>query len=87
VKDQEKLSATLLLMHQNQVVLAESVQLLSAWFLRNGLTEVATRLQPMVEQVTANCVWLDQVLNDEIERYDGHLPVDALCQIVGGSHR
>jgi hypothetical protein len=87
VKDQEQLSAALLLMHQNQMVLAESVQLLSAWFLRNGLTEVATRLQPMVEQVTANCVWLDQVLSDEIERYDGHLPIETLCQTVSDSHR
>jgi hypothetical protein len=85
VKDQEQLTATLLLMHQNQVVLAESVQLLSAWFLRNDQTDVATRLQPMMEQVTANCIWLDQVLNAEPEQYES--PLESLCQIVGGSHR
>ncbi|MDG9922952.1 MULTISPECIES: hypothetical protein [unclassified Pseudomonas] len=87
MKDQEQLSATLLLMHQNQVVLAESVQLLSAWFLRSGLTEVATRLQPMMEQVMANCVWLDRALGDDIERYDRRLRSETLGQIVSGSHR
>jgi hypothetical protein len=64
VKDQEQLSAPLLLMHQNQVVLAESVRLLSKWFMHSG--RIATRLQPMMEQVTANCLWLDRVLSDGV---------------------
>jgi hypothetical protein len=46
MEDRESLLAVLQLVHQNQVALAESVQLISSWCLSSGLSEVTLALQP-----------------------------------------
>jgi len=86
VKDPQQLATALQLVHQNQVLLAEAVQVMSSWCLRHGLAELGVGLQPLMERVTANCVRLDRVL-DAATHGEGYLAPETLCQVVAACHR
>ncbi|MCY1496123.1 hypothetical protein D9M68_300500 [compost metagenome] len=67
--DRELLVSTMLLLHQNQVALAESVQVLSAWFRRHGMKEITRELQPQMELLLGNCMQIDTRLSELFEMH------------------
>jgi hypothetical protein len=71
VKDQQALLAVVWLLHQNQVALADSMQLMSRWFLRSGVSELTLELQPKMEEMLANCISINHALVGLEERLAG----------------
>jgi cystathionine beta-lyase/cystathionine gamma-synthase len=58
---------TLALMHQNQLALGESIQLISAWCQRQGLNDLTQRLQPHMALLTRNALQINDRLQDLLE--------------------
>lgn len=58
---------TLVLMHQNQLALGESIQLISAWCQRQGLNELTRGLQPHMALLTRNALQINDRLQDLLE--------------------
>jgi len=62
---------TLVLMHQNQLALGESIQLISAWCQRQGITELTQGLQPLMVSLTRNALEINHRLKDLLESLPG----------------
>jgi hypothetical protein len=87
VEDCESLLAVLQLVHQNQVALAESVQLISSWCLASGLSEITVALQPKMQQLVTNCLSIDQFLGGLSESHASDMPVGGTADAMETSHR
>lgn len=62
MKDQDVLVSTMLLIHQNQVALAESVQGVSKWLQNNGAPELTQSIQAKMELVLGNSLSINYLL-------------------------
>ena len=60
---QQITAATLTLIHQNQVALGESIQLISAWFQRHGVSEITSSLQVHMQLLVKN----SQLINSRLD--------------------
>lgn len=58
---------TLALMHQNQLALGESIQLISTWCKRQGLSELTQGLQVQMQLLTRNALQINHRLQDLLE--------------------
>lgn len=58
---------TLALMHQSQLALGESIQLISAWCQRQGLNDLTLELQPHMTLLTRNALQINDRLQDLLE--------------------
>lgn len=67
MQDRQLVTATLALIHQNQVALGESIQLISAWFQRHGVSEVTDSLQAHMELLVNNSLLINSRLADLLE--------------------
>lgn len=87
MEDRESLLAVLQLVHQNQVALAESVQLISSWCLSSGLSEVTLALQPKMQQLVKNFWSIDQFLGGLSKDHASRLPIGVGSDAMETSHR
>jgi|GEM_PF-4870342 hypothetical protein len=55
---------TLALIHQNQLALGESIQLISAWCQRQGINDLTQGLQPHMVLLARNALEINHRLKD-----------------------
>ena len=67
MSERHRVAITLALMHQNQLALGESIQLISAWCKCQGLNELTQGLQPHMELLARNALQINHRLQDLLE--------------------
>ena len=67
MSERHRVAITLALMHQNQLALGESIQLISAWCKCQGLNELTQSLQPHMELLSRNALQINHRLQDLLE--------------------